>query len=285
MAMSAVCLALGAGYFRWDWIDMPQELIDIGANLAHDSFDDDRDAVVARAAEAGVTRIVVTGSSDRSNRDAAALAKTRPGVLYATAGMHPHHASEYTEANDALIRELADSGDIVAVGECGLDYFRNFSPREAQLDAFRAQLRIAADTGLPVFLHQRDAHDDFVEVLEPMLPQLSRAVAHCFTGEHESLREYLAMGLYIGVTGWICDERRGMHLRDIVSAVPDDRLMIETDAPYLLPRTIRPKPKSRRNEPMYLPEVLRVVAEARKQSEEHVAAITTATSVQFFDLD
>ncbi len=285
MAMSAVCLALGAGYFRWDWIDMPQELIDIGANLAHDSFDDDRDAVVARAAEAGVTRIVVTGSSDRSNRDAAALAKTRPGVLYATAGMHPHHASEYTEASDALIRELADSGDIVAVGECGLDYFRNFSPREAQLDAFRAQLRIAADTGLPVFLHQRDAHDDFVEVLEPMLPQLSRAVAHCFTGEHESLREYLAMGLYIGVTGWICDERRGMHLRDIVSAVPDDRLMIETDAPYLLPRTIRPKPKSRRNEPMYLPEVLRVVAEARKQSEEHVAAITTATSVQFFDLD
>ena len=264
---------------------MPQELIDIGANLAHDSFDDDRDAVVARAAEAGVTRIVVTGSSDRSNRNAAALAKTRPGILYATAGMHPHHASEYTEASDALIRELADSGDIVAVGECGLDYFRNFSPREAQLDAFRAQLRIAADTGLPVFLHQRDAHDDFVEVLEPMLPQLSRAVAHCFTGEHESLREYLAMGLYIGVTGWICDERRGIHLRDIVSAVPDDRLMIETDAPYLLPRTIRPKPKSRRNEPMYLPEVLRVVAEARKQSEEYVASITTATSVQFFDLD
>ena len=264
---------------------MPQELIDIGANLAHDSFDDDREAVIARAAEAGVTRIVVTGSSDQSNRDAAALAKTHPGVLYATAGMHPHHASEYTEASDTLIRELADNGDIVAVGECGLDYFRNFSPREAQLDAFRAQLEIAADTGLPVFLHQRDAHDDFVEVLEPMLPKLSRAVAHCFTGEHESLREYLAMGLYIGVTGWICDERRGMHLRDIVSAVPDDRLMIETDAPYLLPRTIRPKPKSRRNEPMYLPEVLRIVAQARDQSEDQVAASTTRNAVKFFSLD
>ena len=264
---------------------MPQELIDIGANLAHDSFDDDREAVLTRAAAAGVTRIVVTGSSDQSNRDAAALAKTHPGVLYATAGMHPHHASEYTEASDTLIRELADNGDIVAVGECGLDYFRNFSPREAQLDAFKAQLEIAADTGLPVFLHQRDAHDDFVEVLEPMLPKLSRAVAHCFTGEHESLREYLAMGLYIGVTGWICDERRGTHLRDIVSAVPDDRLMIETDAPYLLPRTIRPKPKSRRNEPMYLPEVLRVVAQARDQSEDQVAASTTRNAVQFFDLD
>ncbi len=264
---------------------MPRELIDIGANLAHDSFDDDREAVLARAADAGVTRIVVTGSSDQSNRDAAALAKTHPGVLYSTAGMHPHHASEYTEASDTLIRELADNGDIVAVGECGLDYFRNFSPREAQLDAFKAQLEIAADTGLPVFLHQRDAHDDFVEILEPMLPRLSRAVAHCFTGEHESLREYLAMGLYIGVTGWICDERRGTHLRDIVSAVPDDRLMIETDAPYLLPRTIRPKPKSRRNEPMYLPEVLRIVAEAREQNEDQIAASTTATAIRFFDLD
>lgn len=264
---------------------MPQELIDIGANLAHDSFDDDREAVLARAAAAGVTRIVVTGSSDQSNRDAAALAKTHPGVLYATAGMHPHHASEYTEASDTLIRELADNGDIVAVGECGLDYFRNFSPREAQLDAFKAQLEIAADTGLPVFLHQRDAHDDFVEVLEPMLPKLSRAIAHCFTGEHESLREYLAMGLYIGVTGWICDERRGTHLRDIVSIVPDDRLMIETDAPYLLPRTIRPKPKSRRNEPMYLPEVLRVVAQACDQSEDQVAASTTRNAVKFFNLD
>ena len=264
---------------------MPQELIDIGANLAHDSFDDDREAVIARAADAGVSRIVVTGSSDQSNRDAAALAKAHPGVLYSTAGMHPHHASEYTETSDTLIRELAENGDIVAVGECGLDYFRNFSPREAQLDAFRAQLEIAADTGLPIFLHQRDAHDDFVEVLEPMLPRLSRAVAHCFTGEHESLREYLAMGLYIGVTGWICDERRGMHLRDIVSAVPDDRLMIETDAPYLLPRTTRPKPKSRRNEPMYLPEVLRVVAQARDQSEDRVAVNTTMNAVQFFDLD
>ena len=264
---------------------MPQELIDIGANLAHDSFDDDREAVLARAAAAGVTRIVVTGSSDQSNRDAVALAKTHPGVLYATAGMHPHHALEYTEASDTLIRELADNGDIVAVGECGLDYFRNFSPREAQLDAFKAQLEIAADTGLPVFLHQRDAHDDFVEVLEPMLPKLSRAIAHCFTGEHESLREYLAMGLYIGVTGWICDERRGTHLRDIVSIVPDDRLMIETDAPYLLPRTIRPKPKSRRNEPMYLPEVLRVVAQARDRSEDQVAASTTRNAVKFFNLD
>jgi TatD DNase family protein len=259
-------------------------LVDIGANLAHDSFDDDRDEVLQRAADAGVSRIVVTGSSDDSNEKAARLAEKHPGVLWSTAGVHPHHASDYTADSDALIRTLAADGRIVAVGECGLDYFRNFSPRDAQLAAFQAQLDIAAETGLPVFLHQRDAHDDFVEVLEPMLPRLSRAVAHCFTGEHESLREYLAMGLYIGVTGWICDERRGTHLKDIVSIVPDDRLLIETDAPYLLPRTIEPKPKTRRNEPMYLPEVLRVVAEARGQPEAHVANVTSVNAVTFFGL-
>ena len=261
------------------------DLIDIGANIAHDSFDEDRADMMQRAADAGVSRIVVTGSSDTSNARAALLAEQSPGVLYSTAGVHPHHASDYTDESDSLIRSLIRKDAVVAVGECGLDYFRNFSPREAQLAAFRRQLEIAKESGLPVFLHQRDAHDDFVELLEPAMPDLSRAVAHCFTGEGESLREYVAMGLYIGITGWICDERRGKHLHDIVSIIPDDRILIETDAPYLLPRTVRPKPKSRRNEPMYLPEVARVVAEARGQSEEHIAKITTANAERFFGLD
>jgi len=264
---------------------MVSGLIDIGANIAHDSFDEDRTGMMQRSADAGVSRIIVTGSSDASNVRAASLAEQFPGVLYSTAGVHPHHASDYSDDSDALIRSLIQKDVVVAVGECGLDYFRNFSPREAQLAAFRRQLDIAKESGLPVFLHQRDAHDDFVEILEPALPDLSRAVAHCFTGEGESLREYVAMGLYIGITGWICDERRGKHLYDIVSVIPDDRILIETDAPYLLPRTVRPKPKSRRNEPMYLPEVARVVAEARGQSEEHIARITTANAERFFGLD
>lgn len=264
---------------------MTHPLVDIGANLTHDSFDNDRDGVMQRARDAGVIKMVVTGASDQGNLDAAVLAAAHPGFLYATAGVHPHHAKDYDASSEERIRELAAKDAVVAVGECGLDYFRNFSPREAQLEAFRSQLRIAADTGLPVFLHQRDAHDDFVEVLEPMLPKLSRAVAHCFTGEHESLREYLAMGLWIGVTGWICDERRGQHLHDIVHLVPDDRLMIETDAPYLLPRTLSPPPSTRRNEPAFLTEVLRVVAEARGQSEAHVARITTDNATRFFELD
>ena len=264
---------------------MTHELIDIGANLAHDSFDDDRDEVLQRASDAGVSQLIVTGSSDDSNRDALHLAKRYPGQLFSTAGVHPHHASDYSSASDELIRELAADDRCVAIGECGLDYFRNFSPREAQLSAFRAQLDIAVQTGLPVFLHQRDAHDDFVEILEPKLSELTRAVAHCFTGEGESLREYLALGLYIGITGWICDERRGQHLKDIVDVIPDDRLMLETDAPYLLPRTIQPRPKTRRNEPMYLSEILRVVAQARGQSEAHVARVTTANAKRFFGID
>jgi len=264
---------------------MPLPLIDIGANLAHHSFDDDRSEVLQRATAAGVSKIIVTGSSRQSNIDAARLAETHPGYLYATAGVHPHHAADYDTETDDQIRSLAQQQVVVAVGECGLDYFRNFSPREAQLAAFRAQLDIAVETRLPVFLHQRDAHDDFVEVLEPVLPALSRAVAHCFTGEGESLREYLALNLWIGITGWICDERRGAHLKEIVPDIPDDRLLLETDAPYLLPRTISPRPKSRRNEPAYLAEVLRVVAAARGQSEAHVASITTANAQLFFDLD
>lgn len=263
---------------------MVYPLIDIGANIAHDSFDEDRSDMMRRAADAGVDKIIVTGSSDDSNVQAAELAEQSPGVLYSTAGVHPHHASDYTDDSDALIRSLIEKDVVVAVGECGLDYFRNFSPRDAQLEAFQRQLEIAKESGLPVFLHQRDAHDDFVELLEPALPDLSRAVAHCFTGEGESLREYIAMGLYIGITGWICDERRGQHLHDIVSIIPDDKLLIETDSPYLLPRTIRPKPKSRRNEPMYLPEVVRVIAEARDQSVEHIANITSANAMHFFSL-
>lgn len=263
---------------------MPYSLIDIGANIAHNSFDEDRADMMQRAADAGVDRIIVTGSSDESNAQAAKLAEQFPGILYSTAGVHPHHASDYTDDSDALIRSLVTRDCVVAVGECGLDYYRNFSPRDAQLNVFRRQLDIARDSGLPVFLHQRDAHDDFVELLEPALPDLSRAVAHCFTGEGESLREYIAMGLYIGITGWICDERRGQHLHDIAPIIPDDKLLIETDAPYLLPRTIRPRPKSRRNEPMNLPEVVRVLAEARDQTENHIAAITTANAIRFFGL-
>ena len=261
------------------------QLVDIGANLTHDSFDADREEVLHRAADVGVTRLVLTGSSDASNHSALALARQYPGRLWSTAGLHPHHASDYSDDLHRSIRSLLDEPEVVAVGECGLDYFRNFSPRDAQRDAFTRQLDLAVESGLPVFLHQRDAHEEFVDILTPRLPELSRAVAHCFTGSEPELRELLDLGLYIGITGWICDERRGTHLKEIVTLIPEDRLMLETDAPYLLPRSLEPRPQTRRNEPMWLPEVLRVLAEARGASVEGVAVSTTRTAEAFFGLN
>ncbi|WP_405220328.1 TatD family hydrolase [Lentisalinibacter sediminis] len=262
----------------------PLDLIDIGANLAHDSFDDDREAVLERAAAAGVRRIVVTGSSVESSERAADLAAVWPGRLFATAGMHPHHADDWHESvRDALLAVTARPG-VVSMGECGLDYFRNYSSHENQRRAFAEQLELAARTGLPVFLHQRDAHADFLEVLTPRLPDLTRAVAHCFTAGEAELEAYLELGLYIGITGWICDERRGLHLRELVPRIPADKLLLETDAPYLLPRTIRPRPKTRRNEPGWLPWVLETVAGARGVSPEELARQTTANAERFFDL-
>lgn len=262
----------------------PIELVDIGANLAHDSFDSDRAAVLERAAQAGVTRIVITGSSRESSYRASELASAAPGRLFSTAGVHPHHAKDWRSSDAAWIRSLADRNEVVAIGECGLDYFRNFSPREEQEIAFRAQLAVAVDTGLPVFLHQRDAHDAFCEILADY-PTLPPAVAHCFTGEGHELAAYVDMGLYIGITGWICDERRGHHLRELVPLIPPDRLLLETDAPYLLPRDLDPKPSSRRNEPMHLPHIAESVARCVGTPVAELARTTTRNAIEFFSLD
>lgn len=258
-------------------------MIDIGANLAHDSFDADRNAMLARARDAGVGTIVVTGSSADSSRKALHLARAHPGQLYATAGLHPHHASEYSPEHEALFRDLAQHPEVVALGECGLDYFRDLSPHTDQRRAFAAQLALAVELKKPVFLHQRDAHADFLPMLKESRTQLVDAVVHCFTDTQAALEEYLALDCYIGITGWICDERRGVGLRDAAKRIPDDRLLVETDAPYLLPRTA-PKVAHRRNEPMYLPYVVHSLAQARGQDGAHVARITAENARRFFRL-
>jgi len=260
------------------------DLIDIGANLTHDSFDADRQQVLERATESGVKTLIVTGSSVEVSKQAAALASTHPGMLYSTAGIHPHHAKDYDDDDWPTLNELLGRRETVAVGECGLDFFRNFSPRDAQEQVFALQLELAAQREMPVFLHQRDAHENFVRILEPFVQNIPRAVAHCFTGTEQELRNYLEFDLYIGITGWICDERRGAHLRDLVKLIPLERLMLETDAPYLLPRNLDPKPKSRRNEPMHLPHILRTVADCRNMQVEDLARATTENARRFFAL-
>jgi TatD DNase family protein len=258
-------------------------IVDIGANLAHDSFDHDFDAVLARAWAAGLEAIVVTGSDGASAARAAQLAQAHRGRLYATAGLHPHHAKDWSAGLAARFRELAAQPGVVALGECGLDYFRDFSPRGDQRRAFAEQLRLAIELQRPVFLHQRDAHADFLAILREHRAALTDAVVHCFTDTEEALRDYVELDCHIGITGWICDERRGRHLIDAVKLIPGDRLLIETDAPYLLPRSA-PKSAHRRNEPAFLPFVLRAVAAARAVDESELARATTANARRFFRL-
>jgi TatD DNase family protein len=260
-------------------------LIDIGSNLTHQSFAEDRDAVLARALDAGVIRQVVTGADLESSTQAALLSAAHPALLASTAGVHPHHALSFDASHRRQLKARLEQPRVVAVGECGLDYFRNFSPPEAQRAAFSAQLELAAAVGKPVFLHQRDAHADFIAILTEFRHALSGGVAHCFTGDRSQLEDYLALGLYVGVTGWVNDERRGQSLREAVPHIPTDRLLLETDAPYLLPRDLRPAPQSRRNEPSYLPHIARAVARLRGASYESIAAATTRNATQLFALE
>jgi len=258
------------------------ELIDIGLNLTHDSFDNDRDAVLTRAANAGVRRMLITGSDAAHSSKALDLVRKYPDVLRSTAGVHPHHAGAMTEADKGLLRSLMQRPEVLAIGECGLDYFRNFSSHADQERVFRWQLQCAVDFRKPVFLHERDAHAPFVAILKEYRSRLTGAVAHCFTGDGAQARQYVDMDLYVGVTGWICDERRGQALRDAVKYIPLDRLLIETDAPYLIPRTIKPRPSSHRNEPMYLTEVLKQIALCRGETEDVIANATTENARQLF---
>jgi TatD DNase family protein len=260
------------------------QLLDIGANLTHESFRHDLDAVLQRAHTHGIARLIVTGASREGSTHALALTKAYPGTLFATAGVHPHHAIDYDDAVDVLLRELAQDHAVRAMGETGLDYNRNYSPRDVQLRVFERQLQIAVDVQKPLFLHQRDAHADFVALLRRYRDKVPGAVVHCFTDTGEALRDYLALDCHIGITGWICDERRGTHLRELVREIPANRLMIETDAPYLLPRTVRPQPAHRRNEPMYLKHICEEIARDRGEPVEVTAANSTAAAEAFFGL-
>jgi TatD DNase family protein len=257
-------------------------LVDIGLNLAHDSFDPDREHLVATARAAGVGHMVITGSTLASSAAAIELVRSDPATFRCTAGVHPHHAGELRAEDLPRLRELLGAPEVGAAGECGLDYFRNFSSHEDQERAFRWQLELAIESGKPVFLHQRDAHGAFVAILDDYLPRLAGGVAHCFTGDERELRDYLDRGLSIGITGWICDERRGQHLRDLVRLIPLDRLMAETDAPYLMPRDLHPKPTHRRNEPKYLPHVVKTIAACRGEPYGIVAAATSRNALEFF---
>ncbi|PWT71876.1 MAG: hypothetical protein C5B46_07640 [Proteobacteria bacterium] len=259
-------------------------LIDIGANLTNGAFRDDLAAVIARARSVRLAAIVVTGTTVEISEAASGLAAEHPDFLYATAGVHPHHASDWSEASALALSQLLREVRVVAVGECGLDFERNYSPPDAQRSCFRRQLELACDVGKPLFLHCRGAHRPFLEMLDQFRGRLPKVVVHCFTEGVDEARAYVERGWHIGITGWIADEKRGGALREAVRQIPLHRLLVETDAPYLVPLN---KPDARRrdrNEPAFLPWVAKKLAECRKQEESLIAHATTRTSLEFFDL-
>ncbi len=260
-------------------------LIDIGANLGHESFDHDLASVIERAQAVGIVHMLVTGTSLSSTEKALTIANAYPDFLSLTAGYHPHEAQACTPEHFARIAELARLPNVCAVGETGLDFNRDFSPRPVQEDVFLQHLQLACEIDKPVFLHQRDAHARFFPILRSCRDDLQAGgVVHCFTGEKHELYDYLDLDMYIGITGWACDERRGSHLLELLHDIPTDRLLLETDAPYLLPRTLRPRPKSRRNEPAYLTEVLRVLALTTGRSAMEISHQTTENARRLFKL-
>lgn len=260
-------------------------MIDIGVNLTSSQFNADRPEVVARARAAGVTALILTGTNLEESRAVADYAAGQPGFCHATAGIHPHNAKTFDGQSLLELERLAAQPQVVAIGECGLDYNRDFSPRPQQDAAFAAQLELAAELQLPVFMHCRDAHPRFIEILASWRHRLPAAVLHCFTGSEQELRDCLALDLHIGITGWICDERRGRELQRLVRLIPAERLMIETDSPYLIPRDLSPKPASRRNEPAYLPHIARRIAECRGDEPDALIAAVTASSRAFFRIE
>jgi TatD DNase family protein len=261
-----------------------KNMFDIGVNLTSTQFASDREKVISRAREAGVTGMLITGTNALESQQAQKLAEAHQDYCWSTAGVHPHHASEWSADVANTLRRLAEKKDVVAIGECGLDFNRNLSAHQQQEYAFDAQLALAAELNMPVFLHCREAHERFAAVLEPWLPKLPAAVIHCFTGTREELTAYLDMGLSVGITGWVCDERRGIALREMLPLIPAERLLLETDAPYLLPRDMRPRPTSRRNEPCFLPHILQQVANWRGENVEMLARQVDHNARKLFGL-
>lgn len=263
---------------------MENQIIDIGVNLLHKQYDTDRETVVEKAISQNITPLIITGTNIKESKQAALYAGKYPTKLYSTAGVHPHDAKSCNDQTINQLKELAKLPQVVAIGECGLDYDRNFSPPAIQRKWFEKQICLAEELNMPLFLHERAAFTDFKAILSEHKEICSRCVVHCFTGTGKELMSYLSMDCFIGLTGWICDERRGQNLRSIVRMIPLKKLMIETDAPFLIPRNMKSDKKITRNEPLFLNHILKEIAECMGGKPENIADITTKNAKTFFGI-
>ena len=261
-------------------------MIDIGVNLASTRFDNARESILENAYNSGVKSIILTGSCFKSNDFCSNYCRDYTGNLnlYFTAGLHPHYASAYDAECDRQIKKLSGDKNLVAIGEMGLDYQRMLSTKQQQKIAFIKQLQLATEFNKPVFLHQRDAHSDFLAIISEYANSLPNLIVHCFTDTVEALRQYLDLGCYIGITGWISDKNRGESLRAAVKYIPSNRLLIETDAPYLLPHNIADRKKYKYNQPQFLKYVLQAIATERDESFAELAQIISQNSADVFKI-
>lgn len=260
------------------------QLIDIGVNLTNKRLCSQLDKVLIQASNVGVDRIIVTGTSLESSQQAINLCQDYPNQLYCTSGVHPHDATAWDNDSTNTLEALLKHDCVKAVGETGLDFNRNFSPPEKQIEVFQHHLDIASRSQKPVFLHQRDAFDTFYALLKEFRPRLKNAVVHCFTDNKEALYAFLDLDCHIGITGWVCDERRGLELQSLVKDIPSNRLMLETDSPYLLPRDLPNKPSDKTNLPQYLPHILHTVAKHQGKAVEQLAQEVLISTERFFQI-
>lgn len=259
-------------------------LIDIGLNLASHRFSHDWEHVLARAHDAGVERFILTGTTLKISTEVALLTeKMAQGTAYFTAGVHPHYASGLDADTLARLRELLLHPNAVAVGETGLDYHRDLSPRPLQRAALEAQVDLACSTNKPLFLHERDAAADLLAILDNFKARLPKCVVHCFTGSQAQAQQYIERGFYLGITGWVGQKNRNQDLLQALSVIPPERTMLETDAPYLTPPGYV-APIAGRNEPAALPRVAELLAIARGVPVGQVRADAYAASMAFFGL-
>lgn len=259
-------------------------MFDIAVNFGARALVQKTPEIIEQALAANVSKMIALGCSIEGSQHALDVAVSYPNVVYCTAGIHPHDAKTFDDTSLEKLRQLASHDAVVALGECGLDFNRDFSPREQQIQAFEAQLQLAVELQMPVVMHQRDAHDTFVSILKKYRSQLSQVVVHCFTGTQAELHDYIELDCHVGITGWICDERRGLHLLDSVKIIPDNRLLLETDSPYLMPRNIKPKPKSRNNRPANLYHIANTIAQARGRSPQELRNNCFENTMTFFNL-
>ena len=262
-----------------------ENLIDIGLNLMHPSFKKNRENIIEEAKKVGVTQFIITGTTVKSSKICCEYASKYPDTLYSTSGVHPHDAKTCNENTLQELEKIAKNDCVVAIGECGLDYNRDFSPRDVQRKWFEKQIELAEKLNLPLFLHEREAHNDLYNILKKHEDVCEKTVIHCFTGTKQEAQNYIDLGCCIGVTGWICDMKRGSDLQEAVSVIPTDKMMIETDAPFLIPKNFDKKPKSNKNEPKYLPHVLKTIAHYKDDYEvDKLAKEVTKTTKNFFKI-